>query len=71
MTTLAQLRTTHSVVSAEATSIGGWLTWTAMKMAPAATAAAPAARVRAEEVMVMSSSLVVLVGCRTRCAAVP
>ncbi|MCK7470975.1 MAG: hypothetical protein MZU95_09435 [Desulfomicrobium escambiense] len=32
------MRTTHSVVATEATSIGGWLICTAMKISPAAAA---------------------------------
>ncbi len=56
MTTFIELRTTHSVVVTEATSIGGWLIWTAMKSSPAATAARPAARPRVVEVMVMIGS---------------
>ncbi len=43
MTILARSRTTHWVVSVVKLSIGGWLIWTAMKMAPATAAAAPAA----------------------------
>ena len=56
MTTLAVLRSAHSVVSTEATTIGGWLIWTAMKMAPATAAAAPAALVRPAAVTFMTGS---------------
>ena len=46
MTALAVQRITHSLVSVRKVSVGGWLIWTAMKMAPAAAAQTPAARVR-------------------------
>src|SRR6478735_4232562 len=56
MTTLAVLRSAHSVVSTEETTIGGWLIWTVMKMAPATAAAAPAALVRPVAVTFMTGS---------------
>ena len=56
MTALAELRSTHSAVSTVATSIGGWLIWTAMNSEPATAALMPAARVSPVGVMVMSGS---------------
>src|SRR5215207_7137893 len=56
ITILAQLRTTHSVVSVVKDSVGGWLIWTAMKMLPATAAAAPAALVRLLVVTFMTGS---------------
>ncbi len=47
ITALALLRATQAEVSVVNESVGGWPTWTRTKMAPAATAAAPAALVRA------------------------
>ena len=66
MATFAELRTTHSVVATEATSMGGWLIWTAMKISPATAALTPAARVRPVVVMVMTDSWVPTgrAGCR-------
>ena len=58
MTILAQLRATHWVVSVVKVSVAGWLIWTAMKMAPATAAAAPAALMRPVAVMFMSGLLV-------------
>src|SRR3954453_16209407 len=58
ITALAVQRTTHSLVSVRKLSKGGWLIWTAMKMAPAAAAAMPAAWVSVRVVTVMAGLLV-------------
>ena len=55
-----------SVVTRCATSAGGWLIWTPMKMAPAAAAQRPAAAKRRLVVMLMSHSFV---RCRAGCPA--
>jgi hypothetical protein len=57
ISTFRELRTASSVVVTEVASTWGWLIWTPMKISPATTAAAPAARVRVVGVMVMSGSL--------------
>ena len=63
MTTLRELRTAHSVVVTEATSMAGWLIWTPMNSSPDRTAATPAARVRVVGVTVMSGSFVRVLRC--------
>src|SRR3954470_20701071 len=57
ITALALQRTTHSLVSVRKLSMGGWLIWTPMKMAPAAAAQRPAAGGRGWAVMFMSRPL--------------
>src|SRR5688572_4685281 len=56
ISTFSALRTTTSVVVTEVASRCGWPMLTPMKIAPAATAAAPAPRVSVVGVMVMSGS---------------
>ncbi len=56
MTAFALLRATHAAVSVVNESDGGWPTWTRTKMAPAPTAAAPAALVRPLLVICMTGS---------------
>ena len=63
ITSFAVLRTSQSVVSTLATSIAGWLIWTAMKIVPATAAAAPAALIRPLLVTFTVSSFV-LDSCR-------
>src|SRR4029079_3514558 len=57
MIILAQLRISGAVVATGATVMGGCLTWTAMKIAPATAALMPASRVRLLVVTVMVGSL--------------
>ena len=55
--TFAVSRIGISVVTRCATSAGGWLIWTPMKMAPAAAAQRPAVAVRRLVVMFMPRNL--------------
>src|SRR4051794_31894006 len=65
ISTLNESRTVTSVLWIEMAFSCGWLIWTPMKMAPAATAARPAHRVSRFGVIVMSGTLLGLV--RGRC----